>query len=107
MTSIFHSDPRREPQTFMGLKIIKNHFIPDEAPVLQMHPTCDPQGLWCTSEFRARTNAWLLDRFGTQPVAYFFTQQQALAMSHRMSARIEAEISRMMLGASVNGSEKP
>jgi hypothetical protein len=83
------------PQTFMGLKIIRHHHIPDEAPVIQMHPNCDPQGLWCTPEFRAKTNAWLLERFGTQPVAYFFTDQQAIAMSHRMAARIDREIERL------------
>lgn len=78
--------------TFGGFKVIRSHLIPDESPVIQMHPNCDPQGLWSTPEFRARTNAWLLDRFGTQPLAYFFTKEQAIAMSHRMSARIECEI---------------
>lgn len=81
--------------TFGGFKVIKHHLIPDEAPVLQMHPNCDPQGLWCTPEFRASVNKWLLDRFGTQPVAYFFTQEQALAMSHRMAARIERDIANL------------
>jgi hypothetical protein len=84
--------------TFGGFKLIRHHLIPDEAPVLQMHPDCDPQGLWCTPEFRARTNAWLLNRFGTQPVAYFFTKEQAIAMSHRMAARIEADIERACYG---------
>lgn len=81
--------------TFGGFKVIRSHRIPDESPVIQMHPNCDPQGLWCTSEFRAKTNAWLLDRFGTQPVAYFLTKEQAIVMSHRMSARIEAEIANL------------
>jgi hypothetical protein len=82
--------------TFGGFKVIRSSLIPDESPVLQMHPTCDPQGLWCTPEFRARTNAWLLDRFGTQPVAYFFTKEQTIAMSERMSAHIDREISRLL-----------
>lgn len=79
--------------TFGGIKVVRSHLIPDESPVIQMHPSCDP--LWCTPEFRAKTNAWLLERFGTQPVAYFFTKEQAIAMSHRMSARIEREISNL------------
>lgn len=84
--------------TFGGFKVIKHHLIPDEAPVLQLRPDCDP--LWCTPEFRASTNAWLLERFGTQPVAYFFNEQQAIAiaMSHRMAARLDAEIERMCYG---------
>jgi hypothetical protein len=81
--------------TFGGFKVIRSHLIPDESPVIQMHPNCDPQGLWCTPELRAKTNAWLLERFGTQPVAYFFTKEQALAMSHRMSARIEREMNEL------------
>jgi hypothetical protein len=81
--------------TFGGFKFIRSHLIPDESPVIQMHPDCDPQGLWCTAEFRASVNKWLLDRFGTQPVAYFFTKEQALAMSHRMAARIDNEINKL------------
>lgn len=81
--------------TFGGFKLIRSSLIPDEAPVIQMHHTCDPQGLWCTPEFRTRTNAWLLERFGTQPVAYFFTKEQAIAMSDRMAARIEHEINNL------------
>lgn len=92
--------------TFAGFKVIKHHLIPDEAPVLQMHPNCDAQGLWCTPEFRAKTNAWLLERFGTQPVAYFFTKEQALMMSHRMAARIEHEMNNLCggLGSAVRRS---
>jgi hypothetical protein len=82
--------------TFGGFKLIRSAMIPDEAPVLQMHPNCDP--LWCTPEFRAKTNAWLLERFGTQPVAYFFTKEQAIAMSHRMAARIEHDINNLCGG---------
>lgn len=81
--------------TFCDFKVIRHHLIPDESPVLQMHPDCDPQGLWCTQEFRASVNQWLLERFGTQPVSYFFTKEQAHAMSHRMHARIEREIAKL------------
>lgn len=88
MSSLFATE-----HTFGGYKVIRHHLIPDEAPVLQLHPDCDP--LWCTPEFRASTNLWLLDRFGTQPVAYFFTGQQAIAMSHRMAARLDREMNKM------------
>lgn len=84
--------------TFGGIKIMRSQWVPDEAPAVQMHPDCDLDELWCTREFRAKTNAWLLERFGTVPVAYFLTDQQMLAMSHRMAARIDAEINKLCFG---------
>jgi hypothetical protein len=53
--------------TFFGIKILPSEHV-QPVPVLQLHPDFP----WCTPEFRAKTNAWLLERFGTMEVAYMF-----------------------------------
>lgn len=53
--------------TFFGIKVVESPHV-QPVPVLQLSPTFE----WCTPEFRAKTNAWLLERFGTMEVAYFF-----------------------------------
>jgi len=53
-----------------GLPIHVSPLVPSELPVL----TFDPQRkcAWATPEFRAQTDKWLLDRFGTKSVAFMF-----------------------------------
>jgi hypothetical protein len=80
------------PQSFMGFKLIASPFVPDEIPAIQMHPDCDPHGLWCTPAFRADTNRWLLERFGTKQVAYVLSREQMITMSDRMMRRLEADL---------------
>jgi hypothetical protein len=52
---------------FGAIKFVESPFV-QPVPVLQLHPDFP----WCTPEFRAKTNAWLLERFGMQEVAYMF-----------------------------------
>lgn len=47
-------------------RIRESSFVPAFVPVLQLHPDFE----WCSDEFRAQMNAWLLQRFGTQMVAW-------------------------------------
>lgn len=46
------------------MRVVSNPLVPRTMPVLQMHPDCDKAGLWCTPEFRASVDKWLLDMFG-------------------------------------------
>jgi hypothetical protein len=50
---------------FGGIPVVENRHI-QPVPVLQLSPNFK----WCSEEFRAETNAWLLDLFGTKEVAY-------------------------------------
>jgi len=83
--------------TFGGFRLIVDDFIHDQRPVLQMHPACDPQGLWCTPELRSATDQWLLERFGTEPVAFIYNKQ-AMLLSRRMMARLQADIENAVYG---------
>lgn len=50
---------------------IEVHEAPEgltRLPVLQVSPTFK----WCSDEARARMNAWLRERFGTQEHVFFF-----------------------------------
>lgn len=55
--------------SFMGFEVIISDLMPDEIPRLKI---CEHMP-WCGPEVRAETNAWLLDRFGTTPVAYMLS----------------------------------
>lgn len=85
-------------KSFMGFKIITSPYIPDTVPAVQMHPDCDPQGLWCTPEFRAETDRWLLEKLGTKEVAFIMTDQQMIAVSTRMRERIDRDIEKLFMG---------
>lgn len=70
-----------------GMKIIQSQFIEPE-PVLQL----DPKFEWCTPEFRAKTNAWLRERFGVRDVAYIMGGN--VFMNPRMAAKVIGEVRR-------------
>ena len=53
--------------TLLGLNIIESPHV-QPVPVLQLRP----QFVWCSDEFRAEMNAWLLEMFGTKEVMYVF-----------------------------------
>lgn len=55
----------------LGFKIIVSPHL-EPVPVLQMHPDCDPQGLWCTPQLRAETNQWLVEMFGKEDRIYMY-----------------------------------
>jgi len=55
------------PQTFMGIRVAPTSLV-QPVPKIQISPKFE----WCTHEFRADYNSWLLERFGTVGVAYFF-----------------------------------
>lgn len=53
---------------FGGVRVIESPLI-SPVPKIQI----SPQFQWCTPEFRAEYDKWLLDRFGTKQVAYMFS----------------------------------
>lgn len=60
-----YNDILGRPETFMGIRVIPSHFV-QPVPKIQLSPDFE----WCTPEFRAETNRWFLERFGTKEVAY-------------------------------------
>lgn len=58
------------PSMFMGMKIFQSPLV-QPVPAIQVRDIKLKDGTSILSErFRAETNAWLLDRFGTREVAY-------------------------------------
>lgn len=56
-------------QTLYGMKVVVNPNIP-RLPAIQI----DPKFEWCSDEFRAKHNAWLLERFGYVDQVLFMTE---------------------------------
>lgn len=68
--------------TLFGMKVIVSPVI-QPVPVLQISPDFK----WCSDEFRAKHNAWLLERFGTKDVVYVMNGDTAV-ISPRHAAMI-------------------
>lgn len=62
--------------SFMGMKVITSPLVPSELPVITFDPLrkCS----WADEDYRAEMNSWLLTRFGTQQVAFFFNTRALL-----------------------------
>lgn len=54
--------------TVMGMRIVSSPFI---QPVAKIQLSADLP--WCTPSFRAETNRWFLEQFGTRDVAYMMS----------------------------------
>ncbi|MEN6540851.1 MAG: hypothetical protein ABFC67_14685 [Mizugakiibacter sp.] len=72
------------------MKIVVSPLI-KPVPVLQI----DPHFKWCTDEYRAKHNAWLLERFGTKEVA-FVLNGDTIAVSPQHAAMLRAEAKKGM-----------
>lgn len=70
-----------------GVKIVVSTHIP-EVPVLQISPSFE----WCTDAYRAKHNAWLLERFGTYEPAYLLGNGELLVSQNtleRMKSQLQ------------------
>lgn len=69
-----------EKHTLFGIPVIVHPAI-KPVPAIQI----DPDFKWCSDEFRAKHNAWLLERFGTVRQMLMMTDpssgQQIVVMS--------------------------
>jgi hypothetical protein len=79
------------PRTLYGMRVVASPLIPDEVPVLKLHPDFQ----WCTPEFRADFDRWALEMFGTKEVVFMLNDQQMFAMSKRMQAKLDHEINKL------------
>ena len=68
--------------------------MPRTMPNVQLSPNCDPQGLWCTPEFRARVNEWLRVKLGEAP--YIFSIGGGVLVAHPDNAAYLKEMMRRM-----------
>lgn len=67
--------------TFAGIQIHESpHITP--VPVIKTRPDFE----WCSEEFRAKHDAWLLERFGTYDPAYVVNRE--IFMSPRSAAKL-------------------
>lgn len=60
----------------MGMKVISSPYVPLELPVITFDPL--RKCTWASEKYRAEMNAWLLERFGTQQVAFIFNTRALL-----------------------------
>lgn len=72
--------------TLTGVKIVISVNIP-EVPVLQISPSFE----WCTDAYRAKHNAWLLERFGTYEPAYRLGSGE-LVMSRKLLEQMKQQL---------------
>ena len=72
--------------TLNGVKIVVSANIP-EVPVLQIRPSFE----WCTDAYRAKHNAWLLERFGTYEPVYRLGSGE-LVMSQNLLERMKQQL---------------
>lgn len=88
-----------EPRTLFGMKVITSPFIPDEMPKIQVRELRLKDGTVLTPpDFLARENAWWLKEFGTKPVAFILSEQQAVVIGTRMKERLDRMIERELVG---------
>lgn len=71
---------------FGGLEIIESAMVPRDQPVIEFDP--QRKCLWATPQYRAEIDAWLLKRFGREPVIY--NLGNALAIHPENAARVRA-----------------
>ena len=73
-------------EILMGMKVVVSPYI-KPVPVLQIAHDF----IWCSDEFRAKYNAWLLERFGTFEPTYMIGRD-TIAMSPRTSAMLQNQV---------------
>lgn len=54
----------------LNYPVRESPFVPRSQAKVQLHPACDPRGLWCTPEFRTQMNQWLKDFLGVDECAW-------------------------------------
>lgn len=73
-------------QSFAGLKVVVNEYI-KPVPYLQIAPDFK----WCSDEFRAKHNAWLLERFGAYDPVYMIGRDTAVVSPAMMAKIVSAK----------------
>ena len=60
-----------------GMRVVVSPLV-GPVPKIQIRPDFK----WCSDEFRARFNKWLLDEFGTKEVAYMVSGGTVVVSPH-------------------------